>query len=317
MGRRCDLRRRYTGDLQHCSIEATYNSGITLTFGLLSDFTLLIVLTNPVWSLRDEVKFPLQLAVDRRWSKSVSGTALAPSSVFVSLGGDWEAFEALRMGRELRVTAARETFEFLLTGTSVSLAEAARCVLQSTQVASRPDPFSVQSDPFGSGATVRSQNSAGSSPTDGTSRSEIAGFLAAAGLEKAVLLSDVQLAQSLPYAHHGWTIGNTVGAFAEYALDGRTLQQVLAAEIAAISERCEGQVLSGSQPPKPTGEITMGRFALTCTTVDETLVINGILVHGDASVVLIEHLGAAAFTDEIKRADDLVAATIEAVYRGD
>jgi hypothetical protein len=35
-----------TGDLQHCRIEATYNSGITLALGLLSDFTLVLVLTT-------------------------------------------------------------------------------------------------------------------------------------------------------------------------------------------------------------------------------------------------------------------------------
>jgi hypothetical protein len=91
-----------TGGFQHCRIEATYNNGITLAFGLLSDFTLLIVLTNPAWTLRDDVQFPLQLAVDRRWSKSVSGTALAPNGVYVSLGDDWEAFEALRGGGNCR-----------------------------------------------------------------------------------------------------------------------------------------------------------------------------------------------------------------------
>lgn len=216
--------------------------------------------------------------------------------------------------------AARETFEFLLTGTSVGLTEAARCVLRSSQVASRPDPFSLQSDPFGTGATVGSPNRAtggtqSSSSTGETTRSQVAGFLAAAGLENAILLTDAQRAEAMPYAHYGWTIGNVIGAFGEYELEGRTLQQLLAAEIAGISQECEGQILSGSQPPKRIGDATMARFALSCGTVDGTMIVNGTLVYGSASVAVIEHFGTASSTDAIKRADDLVAATIEEIYR--
>jgi hypothetical protein len=274
-------------------------------------------LDNPAWSLRDGVQFPLQLAVDRRWSKSVSGIAAAPDGVIVSLGGDWEAFEALQKGRELQVIAAREQFEFVLTGTSVGLAETARCVLKSSQVASKPDPFSVQSDPFGPGAPIYGAEREAQSVRSASSldRSEMVGFRAAAGLENATLLSDAQLAETLPYAHHGWVIGNVFGAFAEYARDGRTLQQVLAAEIAGISERCEGQVLSRNQSPRPLGDVTMARFAVTCSSPEGAAVVNGVLVLGDANGVLISHFGGVTFTDEIKRADDLVAATVEEIYR--
>ena len=300
-----------TGDLGHCRIEATFNSGITLAFGLLPDFTLLIVLTNPRWSLPDEVQFPLQLAVDRRWSKSVSGRGIAPNGVVAYIGDDWQTFEALRVGRELRVVAARETFEFVLKGTSFGLMEAARCVLRNSQVASKPDPFSVQSDPFGS------DPSNGAAPAGSLTQSEVAGFLAAAGIENATLMTDAQRQKTVPYAQHAWTLRATIGAFAEYPLEGRSLQQVLAAEIAGLSERCGGRILSGSQPPTRIGDITLARFALTCDFTDGSSVVNGTLVLGDASVAAIEHFGMAAFTDVIKRADDLVAAAVEQAYHQD
>jgi hypothetical protein len=62
-----------SGEFEHRRIEAVYNGNITLAFGLFPDFALAMVLTNPAWSLRDGAQFPLELAVDRRWSKSVHG----------------------------------------------------------------------------------------------------------------------------------------------------------------------------------------------------------------------------------------------------
>jgi hypothetical protein len=299
-----------SGDLEHCRIEAIYNSDITLAFGLLPDFTLVMVLTNPAWSLRGDVQFPLELTVDRRWSKSVTGKVVDPSGVFVYIGDDWEAFEALRRGRELRVVAARETFEFLLMGSSYGLAEAARCVLMNSQIAThKADPFSIQSDPFATGASTPSPSSAG------LTRSEMAGFLAAAGLENATLMTDAQRAEFMPYAQHGWNIGTTFGGFAEYIVQERSLREVLAAEIAGLSQACEGQTFSGSQPPKRIGEVTMVRFGVSCDTSDGPVVMSGTLIQGDASGVVIEHVGSAASPDAVKRADDLIAAALELAYR--
>jgi hypothetical protein len=75
--------------------------------------------------------------------------------------------------------------------------------------------------------------------------------------------------------------------------------------------------MSGSHPSKRIGDAMMARFALSCKTVDETIIVNGTLVHGRASVAFIEHAGAVASIDAIKRADELVAAAIEQVYRYD
>ncbi|HYZ26275.1 MAG TPA: hypothetical protein VE597_05165, partial [Geminicoccaceae bacterium] len=136
-------------------------------------------------------------------------------------------------------------------------------------------------------------------------------------LEDATLMTDAQRQEIVPYAQHGWALGATIGAFAEYPLEGRSLQQVLAAEIAGLSERCEGRILSGSQPPKRIGDVTMARFALSCDTTDGTVIVNGTLVLGDASVAVIEHVGMAASTDAIKRADNLVAAAVEQAYHYD
>jgi hypothetical protein len=150
-----------------------------------------------------------------------------------------------------------------------------------------------------------------------TGRDEIAEFLVAAGLENAKLMTDAQRAEVLPSAHHAWTLGDVIGAFGEYALEGHSLRQVLAMEIANISQGCDGRILSGSQPPKRVGNVTLVRFAVSCDTVDGTIIVNGTLVHGPMNGAFIEHAGKAAFTDEIRRADDLVAATIEEVHRYD
>jgi hypothetical protein len=150
-----------------------------------------------------------------------------------------------------------------------------------------------------------------------TSRSEIAGFRVAAGLQNAILMTDAQRAEILPYAHHAWTLGNVIGVFGEYALEGHSLQQVLVAEIANISQECEGRILSESQPPQRIGDATMVRFAVSCDTADGTIIVNGTLVHGPATGRFVEHAGRADFKAEIRRADDLVAATMEGIYLHD
>jgi hypothetical protein len=49
---------------------------------------------------------------------------------------------------------------------------------------------------------------------------------------------------------------------------------------------------------------------VSCDSIDGTIIVKGTLVQGDMRVVFIEHAGRAAFADEIKRADDRVAATL-------
>jgi hypothetical protein len=148
-----------------------------------------------------------------------------------------------------------------------------------------------------------------------TSRSEIAEFLVAAGLENARLMADARRTAMLPRAQHAWTLDNNIiGAFGEYLFDGHSLRQVVAAEIANISLGCEGRSLSGSEPPKRIGDATLVRFGVSCDSIDGTIIVKGTLVHGDMRVVFIEHAGRAAFADEIKRADDRIAATLEQIY---
>jgi hypothetical protein len=56
-------------------------------------------------------------------------------------------------------------------------------------------------------------------------------------------------------------------------------------------------------------------FAVSCDTTEGPVIVNGTLVLGNASVVTIEHAGMANSKDAVKRADDLVAAALEQMYR--
>jgi hypothetical protein len=128
-------------------------------------------------------------------------------------------------------------------------------------------------------------------------------------------MTDAQRAEIMPNVQYGWNTGATIGGFLEYVVEGRTLREVLAAEIAGLSQACEGQTFSGSRPPKRFGEVTMVRFGVSCDTADGPVVISGTLIQGDASGVVIEHVGTAASTEAVKRADDLIAAALELAYR--
>src|SRR5262249_33757156 len=158
--------------------------------------------------------FPVQIQVDNGWGKSLTGIALDKHTMALNFGPDLAALDALRFGQELDVYGSRDTLRFWLKGTAVALGLTAKCIVQNTRGASQRDPFSVNSDPFGSG----SRSTAGSESTEPTTAAQLVGFLTGSGLGEVRIMSDAERRKNFPNALYAWTSTGIFGAYTEYSL---------------------------------------------------------------------------------------------------
>lgn len=298
-----------SGTFEFCYVAASYNSGVSLAIGLSADFRLNVILYNTAWLLADGATFPLTLFVDRRWSRTVTGSSVSPNGVFIDLGDDVAAFDTLRRGQQLTVQAARESFEFLLTGTSYALAQAAKCALVNSADMGGNDPFSVNSDPFS--ATTRTTQQRSDQITAGV----VSAFLSSAGIQSANMMSDDEREEYLPNMKFAWTAGEHVGGLVQAELAGRSPRGIVNDEIAGLSKICQGKFASYVQSEEELGDATLVRFLTACNDVQTPFVVAGSLVAGSGAAMLFEHLGPSSALAAIKDTDDLVAAAIKTLYQ--
>jgi hypothetical protein len=299
-----------TGALDWCEINASYRSGITLHFAYLADFSLLLILENPNWELQKDREFPIHIQVDNHWEKSLTGRATDQHTVAMFLGTDLGALDALRFGQELELYAARDTLNFLLTGTSLALAQTAKCILQNTQSASQRDPFSVNTDPFGS----EPANTSAATDTAHTTAAELTGFLTGAGLGEVRMMSDADRKKNFPNAQLAWTSGQVFGLYTEFSLNGRTAEQAVAQELGSLLEICHNKSAGGNTANEPLGHARLIRFVAACDDSDNSWVVSGTTIIGDQTGVLIEQLGTKEDAPLVTHADDLVADEVRQLY---
>lgn len=215
----------------------------------------------------------------------------------------------LRRGQQLRVQAARESFEFLLTGTSYALAETAKCVLVNSAGMGGSDAFSVNFDPFSTGVPTAEQRGGGITAGD------VSAFLTGAGIESATMTSDAERKEYLPNMQFAWTTGDVVGGLVQVELADRSPRAVVNGEIAGLSDACPGKFASYIQSEERIGDATLVRFVTACDDTQGPYEIAGSLVAGSGTAALFEHVGASSASTTISRADDLVAAALAVLYR--
>lgn len=312
-----------TGGFGFCAVYSEYENGIDVHIALNDRFELIILLGNPAWRLTQDSEFPLRLSIDKRWSTDAVGVATDSTGVGILLGGDLDAYEALRKGRLLTVEAKRQTFPFVLTGTAVALREAARCVFDRTQTAAHGDPFSVEGDPLAAesdpfskrGGDKQDGDAVSRGPGDGGSstRNMIVSLLAVAGLQGVRMLDDAEIDQGFPYADQAWQVGEEAyGVFMYFKNDGRTPDEFAADELAALSRACTGRFASGTLPAQPSGTAAMKRYFASCDDGggDNTYVLHGTMLVGPEAVGIIEHFGNPQRAAAVAALDERVASVL-------
>lgn len=299
----------YTGAFERCLVAAPYRNNIYLAISIEADFGLKVGMINDNWQIPEGSEFSLRMSVDQRWSKSVTGFATSGDSVFVALGQDYEAFEALQRGRELVIDAARETFRFGLQGSSRALMAAAQCVFERIEVAST-DPFSSQTNPFtGSGSSASRGGS--SQRNSGIEEGAVAALLLASGLDAAEMLPEWERRDLFPNAHYAWRVGNVYGVLVSGLRSGLTPEELVAAEIAALARTCTGRFANGTVPAEMADDVLVKRFFMTCLNQEDSFAISATLVIGADDFALFEHVGALEIQAEVAEVDERVAKTLQ------
>lgn len=308
--------RQGSRDLSFCAIHADYPNGISVHIALSATFELLLLLGNPSWRLTPDSEFPLRLSVDDRWSAETAGIATDSIGVIVRLGGDWDAYDALRRGEVLTVEARRQTFPFLLKGSAIALTEAARCVMDHGQATAGSDPFSLDggagggaSDPFsdagGGGRHIGAKG--GTVPP----RNSVASLLAVAGLDDVRMLGEAELEADFPYADEAWITGDVYGNLFAYANEGQSAKDTADYQLEWLSEGCHGRFASGMKADKSRSR-HVNRYFASCDDprAEHAYVLYGTVLVTADGVLVFEHFGLPGDDGKIAAIDEQLAVTL-------
>lgn len=119
-----------TGAFGGCRMSVAYDSGITLHFLQLADFSLLIGMSRPDWALDPAGTYAMGLVIDGRYVRRARGVVLSnlTNAIFLGLGHDRATRDLLRRRFRLTLVNNRQSFDFALTATAAGLARLERCV---------------------------------------------------------------------------------------------------------------------------------------------------------------------------------------------
>lgn len=116
-----------SGQLTHCVVAATYESGVLLGFVMNADRSFYMQLFDGRWNLPAGETFPVRLDLDGGPVGRPDAVAKTSRIVEIEIR-DELFFEALKKGRQLDVRASKATFNFRLDGTGKALPALRGCV---------------------------------------------------------------------------------------------------------------------------------------------------------------------------------------------
>lgn len=148
-----------TGKFSHCIMGAEFKSGITVFFSINRGYQISVGFYNPTWELKPNTQYPVRLSVDRSISQNTNATANSKHTIRIVLRNRNAWYAAFRMGRRMRLDAAKERFQFYLKGTYIALPRILDCVDQAMVTEKRKgqtNPFAQTSEnPFSTGSDRR------------------------------------------------------------------------------------------------------------------------------------------------------------------
>lgn len=114
------------GEYRFCSAGALPSTGTNIIL-YWRDSGFSFTLYNDNWELPAGTSYSVFAAIDRRWSRDITGDAYSTTAINFRLGHDVDAVEAFRLGNRLTIDAAEETFRFDLSGTNAVITALQNC----------------------------------------------------------------------------------------------------------------------------------------------------------------------------------------------
>jgi hypothetical protein len=125
------------GPFTHCTINAEYQNGISLTFFITRDYRFGIYMFSAAWSLTKGDSYDVAYAVDGGRRSAAKARAVTGNGVMIDLSAARGVFDQLKAGAVLLIEAAGGSFRFDLGGTNAALERLLVCVNRNLQVAGR------------------------------------------------------------------------------------------------------------------------------------------------------------------------------------
>jgi hypothetical protein len=272
-----------SGSFSHCAAGMRFNSGITVLFSINKSFVWTVAFHKPGWSFESGQQVTLTLAIDKAPPMKKSAEAFDRSGIVITLEDDADLFKRFKSAKRIKISGARESFEFNVNKMDELLTKLLVCAKQDDASSNKL----VAQNPF-----ITTKKASGEITAEATafasnllSEANISGYRFLQSDEQKLLEGDAR-----------WIVaGSGLGSvriFPDIDIDA---QKTLTHQLVAKNARaCEGKFVSGLLPDDEKGP---GGAFVICELSEVTFVFYFFSiprVAGGAYVVSTGYYGAAA-----------------------
>lgn len=224
-----------TSSFSHCSMAATYKSGIALIFYIDKEYNWNLGLFKSGWLLTRGSKYEAQILVDNVSITLVKGVSVEPDLVMVSLPDSTFLLAKLKQGNVMSIKYTRGQYDFDLTGSGAALDSTLRCV---SSHLSKP-----------SQATTDQKTRSKEDIADATIM--LANMLSSTGVSNYKILQSKESQEKFPDKDIVW-VSPTLGGWLNIIKPTKNLnvEEVATLMIAYRSTECKGKFASSRSPSK-------------------------------------------------------------------
>ena len=119
-----------SGQFSGCRMSVTYNSGITLHFVQLSNYSLFIGMSKSEWVMNPDATYNMGLVIDGEYVRRARGIVLGglTNAIFLDLGTDRLTRDRLARRFQLTLVNNQQSYNFNLTSTAAGLQRLEYCI---------------------------------------------------------------------------------------------------------------------------------------------------------------------------------------------
>lgn len=250
-----------SGNFSHCVVSANYRSGVTLLVSVTSNFSWNLGFSNKHWQLKVGQNIPLELTFDRNAKLRVSGRAVQPNLIVVTMPPESALVRDFRGGEMMELFALGGRYNFRLTSTSQVMPTLVDCVRQNQNLHVAPGTR----PPAGSAPVTASAPPANDGVLHLEAVTLATNFLLASQLPEPRVLNRSEIAPTLAANGTAW---RAAGATGTVRVVRPTAGNQSAVDVAAIivgndAKLCKGSFASGRTSEMIDSEVMVRGFS-TC-----------------------------------------------------
>jgi hypothetical protein len=290
------------GPFTHCTINAEYENGISLSFFITRDYRYGIYLFSAAWSLTEGDSYDVAYAVDGGRRTAAKAKAITNNGVKIDLSNTRGVFDQLKSGAVLLIEAAGGRFRFDLGGTNAALERLLVCVNRNLQVAGPGGGGSVggagqrrTTQPAERPQQRREAPERRAAPVSSEDRARAAAFVEKLLLRAELYSFEILTGEQVPSHLRSFDVvwkGYHVFGMLDIVPPGtyRNMDQAASNTIDADQQACTGKVASKSRMLRLDDGRSLAQIDVVCAAKDEAHVYYTIMPLAEGGFYRIAHL---------------------------